>query len=64
MLVETDGDRNVKSPLEKEVLEGEELRSQLLKVQAPATMHEWLRTGISPPNTLLKPANFNGKQNL
>ncbi|MEA5572694.1 ATP-dependent zinc metalloprotease FtsH [Calothrix sp. UHCC 0171] len=31
--------------LEKEVLEGEELRSYLLQVKLPANMHEWLRTG-------------------
>jgi len=49
--------------LEKEVLEGEELRSQLLRVQTPTTMNEWLWTGKLPPNTLLKQTYLNGKQN-
>jgi cell division protease FtsH len=34
-----------KSLLETEVLEGEELRSQLQKVQAPPAMEQWLHTG-------------------
>jgi cell division protease FtsH len=50
--------------LEKEVLEGEELRSQLLRVQTPTTMNEWLRTGTLPQNTLLKQTTLNGKQNI
>ncbi|MCC5634713.1 ATP-dependent zinc metalloprotease FtsH [Nostoc sp. CHAB 5844] len=47
--------------LEKEVLEGEELRSQLLRVQIPTEMNEWLWTGCLPQNTLLKQTTLNSK---
>ncbi|MDJ0732710.1 MAG: ATP-dependent zinc metalloprotease FtsH [Nostocaceae cyanobacterium] len=38
-------EETAKALLEKEVLEGEELRSQLSRVQPPAEMDAWLRTG-------------------
>jgi cell division protease FtsH len=38
--------------LEKEVLEGEQLRSHLLRVQIPPEMDQWLRTGNIPTSLL------------
>ncbi|HIK30206.1 MAG TPA: ATP-dependent zinc metalloprotease FtsH [Oscillatoriales cyanobacterium M59_W2019_021] len=37
--------------LQKEILEGEELRSQLDQAQAPAELAQWLRTGKLPEGT-------------
>jgi cell division protease FtsH len=46
--------------LTKEVLEGQELRSQLMQVQAPTAIDEWLQTGKLPPNSLSIPYLNNG----
>ncbi len=48
--------------LEKEILEGEELKEQLSRVQPPAEMDEWLRTGELPQGTLLRQTTLNGRQ--
>ena len=40
--------------LEKEILEGDELRERLKRVQAPAELTEWLRTGNLPEGLPLK----------
>jgi cell division protease FtsH len=48
--------------LDKEILEGEELRSRLNRVQMPPQMDEWLRTGRLPDGMLLMQATFNGGQ--
>ncbi|QSJ20180.1 ATP-dependent zinc metalloprotease FtsH [Nostoc sp. UHCC 0702] len=59
LLVET-----AESLLEKEVLEGEQLRSQLHRVQTPTEMDEWLRTGYISKETLLKQTTLNGRQKV
>jgi cell division protease FtsH len=46
--------------LAKEVLEGQELRSQLMQVQAPTAIDEWLKTGKLPANDLSIPYLNNG----
>ncbi len=48
--------------LEKEVLEAEELRSLLNRVQPPEEMDEWLRTGTFPHAHLLIQTTLNGSQ--
>ncbi|MGK7872819.1 MAG: ATP-dependent zinc metalloprotease FtsH [Xenococcaceae cyanobacterium] len=48
--------------LDKEILEGEELRGQLNRVQTPAEMDEWLLTGKLPQGTLLRQTTLNGGQ--
>lgn len=48
--------------LEKEVLEGEELRSQLNRVEAPKDMDEWLHTGSFPQEHSLIQTTLNGNQ--
>jgi cell division protease FtsH len=48
--------------LYKEILEGEELREKLNRVQTPAIMDEWLRTGRLPQGMLLLQATLNGGQ--
>jgi len=40
--------------LQQEILEGVELRDRLNQVQAPAQLHEWLRTGKLLPDKLSK----------
>ncbi len=47
--------------LEKEVLEGEELRLQLDRVQAPENMDEWLSTGKLTHECLLIQTTLNGR---
>jgi cell division protease FtsH len=49
--------------LEKEILEGQELRSRLNRVQTPAEMDEWLRTGKLSQGAVLMPASPNGGAN-
>ncbi len=46
--------------LEKETLEGQELRSRLNRVQTPAEVDEWLRTGRLPQGAVLMPGALNG----
>jgi cell division protease FtsH len=48
--------------LEAEILEGEQLRSQLQQARPPAEMAEWLRTGTLPQETLLMQTTLNGGQ--
>jgi cell division protease FtsH len=48
--------------LDKEILEGEELKARLNRVQPPAGMAEWLRTGKLPPGTQLMQTMLKGKQ--
>ena len=49
--------------LEKEILEGQELRSRLHRVQTPVEVDEWLRTGRLPQAAVLMPASPNGGAN-
>jgi cell division protease FtsH len=49
--------------LEKEILEGQELRSRLSRVQTPAEVDEWLRTGKLSQEAVLMPASLNGGAN-
>ena len=46
--------------LERETLEGEELQQQLARVQLPAEIEQWLRTGKLPQGTLLRQTTLNG----
>jgi cell division protease FtsH len=48
--------------LEKEVLEGQELKSYLNSTETPAEMDEWLRQGTLPQNTLLMQTRLNGQK--
>ncbi len=50
--------------LAKEVLEGQELRSQLLQVRAPAVIDEWLQTGALSPGSVSLPYSNNGLMKL
>ncbi len=50
--------------LEKEILEGEELRAQLERVVPPAEMAQWLRTGELPQPIGSEPTSFNGRQQV
>ncbi|MCX7595010.1 MAG: ATP-dependent zinc metalloprotease FtsH [Fischerella sp.] len=53
-------EKTAQALLEKEVLEGEELRSHLNCVQPPPEMDEWLRTGKISLDYLLMPTTWNG----
>ncbi len=50
--------------LEKEILEGQELRSQLAQVQTPPEMNQWLRTGKLPSHVPLEELGLSHKQLL
>jgi cell division protease FtsH len=46
--------------LAKEVLEGQQLQSQLLQVKASAAIDEWLQTGVLSPGSISVPYSNNG----
>ncbi|MGQ4650058.1 hypothetical protein [Lyngbya aestuarii] len=48
--------------LDKEILEGQELRERLKLVQKTEQMEEWLSKGSSPQDALLLQTTFNGGQ--
>jgi cell division protease FtsH len=48
--------------LEKEILEGEELRAKLVQVRPPAEMAQWLLTGELSQPMLSEPTSFNGRR--
>jgi cell division protease FtsH len=50
--------------LAKEVLEGQELRSQLSQVQAPIVINEWLQKGVLAPDSISIPHSDNGSLRL
>jgi cell division protease FtsH len=50
--------------LEKEILEGQELRSHLDRVQVPPEMNQWLRTGKLPQTTPLDGAVLSNGQKV
>jgi cell division protease FtsH len=50
--------------LAKEVLEGQELRSQLERVCVPEAINEWLQTGVLPPSSISVPNSHNGSSKL
>jgi cell division protease FtsH len=50
--------------LAKEVLEGQQLRSQLERVCVPEAINEWLQTGVLPPSSISVPNSHNGSSKL
>ncbi|MDJ0675423.1 MAG: ATP-dependent zinc metalloprotease FtsH [Calothrix sp. MO_167.B42] len=55
-------EKMAKKLLETEVLEGEELRSQLQHIQAPQIMEQWLHTGKLENQSKSNTGNGNGSQ--
>ena len=55
-------EKTAETLLEKEILEGEELKEQLKRVQKTADIDRWLRTGQLPEGTLLMQTTLNGRQ--